>query len=45
MDLVREGFDPSAISDPLYVLDSDNGRYERLTRELYGAILDGGLRL
>ncbi len=45
VDLVREGFDPSTISDPLYVLDSDNGRYQRLTRELYGAILDGGLRL
>ncbi|HEX4270044.1 MAG TPA: long-chain-acyl-CoA synthetase, partial [Rhizomicrobium sp.] len=45
VDLVREGFDPAGIVDPLYVFDADSGRYERLTVELYHAIRDGGLRL
>ncbi|HEX4176929.1 MAG TPA: long-chain-acyl-CoA synthetase, partial [Rhizomicrobium sp.] len=45
VDLVREGFDPAGIADPLYVFDADSGRYERLTMELYRAIRDGSLRL
>jgi len=45
VDLVREGFDPSAISDPLYVLDAESGRYERLTAERYADILAGHIRL
>jgi len=45
VDLVREGFDPAGIADPLYVLDFESGRYERLTPELYRAIADGRLRL
>jgi len=43
VDLVREGFDPAAISDPLYVLV--DGHYERLTQERHAAILAGGVKL
>jgi fatty-acyl-CoA synthase len=43
VDLVREGFDPAAISDPLYVLV--DGHYERLTPERHAAILAGGVKL
>ena len=45
VDLVRQGFDPSSISDPLYLLDSASGRYEPLTRERHGEILSGHIRL
>jgi len=45
VDLVREGFDPSAIADPLYFLDPDTGQYERLTPQRYGEILAGRTRL
>ncbi|MEO8301345.1 MAG: long-chain-acyl-CoA synthetase [Rhizomicrobium sp.] len=45
VDLVRQGFDPSSISDPLYFLDSASGRYEPLTLERYGEILAGHIRL
>ncbi len=39
VDLVREGFDPSVIMDPLYVLDHD--RYERLMPDHYDRIAAG----
>jgi fatty-acyl-CoA synthase len=45
VDLVREGFDPSVLADPLYVLDAESGRYERLTAERYAGILAGHIRL
>ncbi|HEY0266161.1 MAG TPA: AMP-binding protein, partial [Rhizomicrobium sp.] len=45
VDLVREGFDPSAIADPLYVFDSAVSRYERLTPERHAAILEGQVKL
>jgi fatty-acyl-CoA synthase len=45
VDLVREGFDPAAIADPLYVFDADSGRYERLTAERHAGILAGHIRL
>jgi fatty-acyl-CoA synthase len=41
VDLVREGFDPSAIADPLYFLDPDSGSYERLTPQRYADIASG----
>jgi fatty-acyl-CoA synthase len=44
VDLVREGFDPSSIPDPIYVLDSDTGKYERLTADRYGEIHAGQAR-
>jgi len=45
VDLVRQGFDPSAIADPLYFLDSVSGKYEPLTPQAYGEILAGNIRL
>ncbi|XP_036601239.1 bile acyl-CoA synthetase isoform X2 [Trichosurus vulpecula] len=43
--LVREGFDLSAISDPLYVLDSKSKTFQPLTPDLHRAILDGSFQL
>jgi fatty-acyl-CoA synthase len=45
VDLVREGFDPSAIPDPLYFLDPTSGKYERLTLDAYAAIIEGRVKL
>jgi fatty-acyl-CoA synthase len=45
VDLVREGFDPSAIADPIYFLDPDSGRYELLTPASYADIVAGRVRL
>ncbi|XP_066471902.1 long-chain fatty acid transport protein 6 [Tiliqua scincoides] len=43
--LVEEGFNPSAISDPLYFLDSFNKSYVLLTKELHDKILSGQEKL
>ncbi|XP_027716888.1 bile acyl-CoA synthetase [Vombatus ursinus] len=43
--LVQEGFDLSAISDPLYVLDRKSKTFQPLTLDLYHAILDGSFQL
>jgi len=45
MDLVREGFDPSAIADPLYILDPDTAKYEYLTPLRYADIAEGRVKL
>jgi fatty-acyl-CoA synthase len=45
VDLVREGFDPATISDPLYFLDPVSGKYERLTAERFGEIATGSVKL
>ena len=41
VDLVREGFDPTAIADPLYVMDPDTGAYESLISERHTDIIAG----
>jgi fatty-acyl-CoA synthase len=38
VELVREGFDPSVIADPLYWFDPETRRYERLDAARYGDI-------
>ncbi|XP_028929796.1 bile acyl-CoA synthetase [Ornithorhynchus anatinus] len=43
--LVREGFDPGTISEPLYVLNNKEKTFQPLTRDIYQAILDGKWRL
>ncbi|XP_072463311.1 long-chain fatty acid transport protein 5 isoform X2 [Notamacropus eugenii] len=43
--LVQEGFDLSAVSDPLYVLDSKSKTFQSLTPDLHHAILDGSFQL
>jgi fatty-acyl-CoA synthase len=45
VDLVAAGMDPSAIADPLYFLDADSGRYERLRPERYAEIVAGKVKL
>jgi fatty-acyl-CoA synthase len=45
VDLVREGFDPATISEPLYWLDPTTGGYEKLTPERYAAIVEGRVKL
>ena len=45
VDLVREGFDPSAIADPLYWFDPATQRYEKLDAARYGDITDDRVKL
>uniref|UniRef100_A0A3B4Z399 Arachidonate--CoA ligase n=1 Tax=Stegastes partitus TaxID=144197 RepID=A0A3B4Z399_9TELE len=44
-DLRRDNFDPTAVSDRLYFLDSSRGRYVQLDEELYRSILSGKNKL
>jgi fatty-acyl-CoA synthase len=43
--LAREGFDPDAIAEPLFMLDPTNGAYVALDTEAYARINDGTIRL
>lgn len=43
--MAKEGFDPSALSDPLYILDQARGAYLPLTPARYSALLAGDLRI
>jgi fatty-acyl-CoA synthase len=45
LELVREGFDPALIADPLYFDDSASGAYVPLDKALYARIQSGKLRL
>jgi fatty-acyl-CoA synthase len=45
VDLVRDGFDPGRISDPLYFRDPALGRYVPLDATLHEAIRSGQIRL
>jgi fatty-acyl-CoA synthase len=45
VDLVREGFDPGAIPDPLYFRDDARGGYVPLDQRLYGEIVAGRARV
>jgi fatty-acyl-CoA synthase len=44
-ELVKEGFDPSAIADPIYWLDPANGVYEKLDAMRYADIISGRVKL
>jgi fatty-acyl-CoA synthase len=44
-DLMREGFDPALISDPLYVADQDTHGYVVMDSDSYAAIASGNWRL
>ncbi|NIG61250.1 long-chain fatty acid transport protein 3 [Pontoporia blainvillei] len=43
--MAKEGFDPNALSDPLYILDQAGGAYLPLTPARYSALLAGDLRI
>jgi fatty-acyl-CoA synthase len=44
-DLAREGFDPGAISDPLFMLEPKSGAYVAIDSEMYTQINDGAIKL
>ncbi|KAM4860584.1 long-chain fatty acid transport protein 3 isoform 2-T2 [Thomomys bottae] len=43
--MANEGFDPSTLPDPLYILDQTVGAYLPLTPARYSALLAGNLRI
>jgi fatty-acyl-CoA synthase len=43
--LVREGFDPQRLTDPLFFRDSKSGAYRPLDATIHARILDGSMRL
>ncbi|HWY60454.1 MAG TPA: long-chain-acyl-CoA synthetase [Rhizomicrobium sp.] len=45
VELVKEGFDPSALPDPIYWLDPVTADYERLTPARYGEIVEDRVKL
>ena len=45
VDLVRDGFDPAALSDPIYFDNPATKAYERLTPELFARIQSGAIKL
>ena len=44
-DLVKEGFDPGVIADPLFWYDASQAVYRALTRQAYEAIVSGAVKL
>jgi fatty-acyl-CoA synthase len=44
VEMVREGFDPAVVSEPLYFLDPDRGAYVPLDTALYDRIQSGQIR-
>jgi fatty-acyl-CoA synthase len=44
-DLVRQGYDPSSITDVLYFDDPESGAFVQLDKTLYDRIQDGQIRL
>jgi fatty-acyl-CoA synthase len=45
VDLVKDGFDPGAISDPLYMLDPGQQAYVPLDAARFADIQSGKVRL
>ncbi|NP_001011348.2 long-chain fatty acid transport protein 6 [Xenopus tropicalis] len=43
--LVEQGFNPSAVPDPLYFLDDSEKSYVPLTKDIYDKILSGQIKL
>jgi fatty-acyl-CoA synthase len=43
--LIREGFDPSVVSDPLFLRDPETGDYRPVDRTLHARIAESGIRL
>ena len=44
-NLVKAGFDPANISEPLFYSDSGSGDYKKVTPEIFAGINDGTVRL
>jgi fatty-acyl-CoA synthase len=45
VELVKEGFDPRALNEPLYMLDASTGRYVPLDAPLYEKVVTGQVKL
>ena len=45
VELVKDGFDPSTLPDPVFWLDSASGNYERLTPARYADIVGDRVKL
>ncbi len=45
VDLVKEGFDPAALTDPIYFNNPETGTYVPLTNDLYERINNGTIKL
>ena len=43
-ELVKDGFDPHQVRDPLYVYNAEEDRYEPMTEEVYKKVVSGGGR-
>jgi fatty-acyl-CoA synthase len=43
--LVNEGINIDVITDPIFMIDNDNGTYKRLTKALYDTIIRGNIRI
>jgi fatty-acyl-CoA synthase len=44
-DLMREGFDPGVVKDPVFFLDLESDAYVAVDTETYARIVDGSIRL
>ena len=44
VELVKEGFDPSTVSEPLWYFDPDSNKYEPLTPDAHETILSGAVK-
>ena len=44
VELVAEGFDPSSISDTMFLMNQTSGKYEPLTPAIYSQIHEGNIR-
>lgn len=44
-NLVKAGFDPANISEPIYYADSASGSYKKITPDIFQQISDGTIRL
>ncbi len=45
VDLVKEGFNPDKVSDPLYLADNDNSTFIKLDTNLYQKLMNQKIRL
>ena len=45
VDLVKEGFNPDEVSDPLYLADNDNSTFIKLDTNLYQKLMNQKIRL
>jgi fatty-acyl-CoA synthase len=43
--LVRDGFDPAVVNEPLYLRDPQSGAYHAMTADVYARIGEGAIRL